>query len=280
MTEIKDLKELTEIKNMLKERKDVKNESPNNDYIQQKVDYYNNSEGNLNKIDGINCSVCKNKGYIAGINELGYEVYTECKCKPTRDAMARARRSGLGDILIDFTFDKYIVTEEWQKAFKDKALSFCVDDKSKWFFVGGQSGAGKTFLCTAIAGHYIKAGREVKYMMWCEDSKTLKALANDHTYGSEIAVYKNIDVLYIDDFLKTENDGEPTGADMRLAFEIINHRALDKNKITIISSEYQLSEVIEFDEATMGRLAEKAGNYVINIAKDRKKNYRLKGLTL
>lgn len=277
---MKNFSQLAEILADLQAKHGIDPEMTDDDYMQEKVRRYNETEGKLHEIDGYNCKVCKNKGFIARVAANGYEEATECRCKPIRATLNRAKRSGLGDILKENTFDKYLIKDEWQRIIKEKAQAFCNDDAAKWFFIGGQSGAGKTHLCTAIAAHYIKAGQEVKYMVWCEESKTLKALANDFTYRDEIEIYKNVDVLYIDDFLKTENDGKPSGADLRLAFEIINRRILDKNKVTIISSEYTLGEVIDFDEATMGRVAEKTGEYKINIAKDRKKNYRLKDVTL
>ena len=64
---------------------------------------------------------------------------------------------------------------------------------------------------------------------------------------------------------------------MNLAFEIINHRIIDREKVTIISSEKTLDQLMEYDEATMSRIYQKAGRYKISIAKDKSKNYRLRG---
>ncbi len=255
---------------------DVPQLSPQ-EYQQQRIEWYNQSAGTLNEVDGYNCDICKNKGYIARLDENNYEVHRACKCQKIRATLNRARRSGLGNIITEFTFDKYEVTDSWQEQVKNTAKAFCVDDEAKWFYIGGQSGAGKTHICTAIAAHYIKAGYEVKYMLWIEEAKSLKALINDITYQSKIEVYKEIDVLYIDDFFKVENGGNPTPADIKLAFEIINHRLLDNSKITIISSEKLLDELMDYDEATMGRIYQKTGIYKINIGKDRNKNYRLRG---
>ena len=247
------------------------------EYQQQRIDWYNQSVGNLNEADGYNCDECRNKGFIARLDENGYEVHRACKCQKTRAALKRAKRSGLGDIITEFTFKKFNATEEWQMQVKNTAQAFCKDDECKWFYIGGQVGAGKTHICTAIAAHYIKSGLEVKYMIWSEEAKKLKALVNDISYQSEIEIYKNIDVLYLDDFLKVKNGENPTTADINLAFEIINHRLLDNEKITIISSEKMLDELMEYDEATMSRIYQKTGIYKLNIGKDRNKNYRLRG---
>lgn len=248
-------------------------------YDQQKVDWYNQSIGNLNEIDGYDCKICKNKGFIAEINESGIEVHRYCKCRKIRSTLKRARESGLGDIITEYTFDKYKDTEEWQKNIKKIAKAFCDDDSAKWFYMGGQVGSGKSHICTAVAAHYIKAGRDVKYMLWCEESKKLKSLANDISYQEQIDIYKNIDVLYIDDFLKVKYGEAPTPADINLAFEIINHRLLSRDKITIISSEKTLDELMDYDEATASRIFEKTGIYKFNIKRDRSRNYRLKQIS-
>ncbi len=246
------------------------------EYEQRKLDLYNQSEGNLNEVDGYNCDICHNKGFIARLDENGCEVYKECQCKKTRATLKRAKRSGLGDIITEYTFNKFEDNEGWQKQLKNTAQAFCSDDMANWFYIGGQVGCGKTHLCTAIAAHYIKAGREVRYMLWCEEAKKLKAIVNDASYQTEMHPYKTVDVLYIDDFLKVRNGENPTPADINLAFEIINHRLLESDKVTIISSEKTLDELMDYDEATMSRIYQQTGKYKLNIGKDRAKNYRLR----
>lgn len=243
---------------------------------QRQIEAFNNSEGKLNEIDGYNCDLCKNKGLIAKLSETGDEVHYYCRCRSTRSVLAKAKRSGIGNILSDCTFDKYIANEDWQKDLKNIAQEFCTDDSAKLFFIGGQVGAGKTHLCAAISGHYLKTGAEVKYMIWVDDAKRLKALVNEPEYQDVISVYKKADVLYIDDFLKTKKGEEPTNGDINLAIEIINNRYLDKNKITIISSEKTMSDLLKYDEATMSRIYQAAGKYKRDIEKDINKNYRVK----
>jgi hypothetical protein len=104
--------------------------------------------------------------------------------------------------------------------------------------------------------------------------------------GDKAVALKNADVLYIDDLFKNGKDDfgtvkQPTPADINAAFEIINYRYNNPGKITIISSERTLIEMNAIDEAIAGRIAEKskAGGYCINLAKDGKKNWRMKGIT-
>lgn len=273
MSEFSKLDELLE---KLEAQHDIKARLTPKEREQRQIDWYNESVGNLNEIDGYNCDLCKNKGYIAGFDEFDNVVHRFCKCNKTRATLRRARESGLGEIITNYTFDKFNATEDWQKQLKNKARQFCSDDQAKWFYIGGQVGSGKTHICTAIVAQYIKKGIDAKYMLWCEESKTLKALVNDVSYHNEIAKYKDVEVLYIDDFLKVQHGEAPTPADIKLAFEIINRRLISRDKITIISSEKTLDELMEYDEATMSRIFQSAGQYKINISKDTKKNYRLR----
>lgn len=273
---MKEMKSLDSILSELYKKNKIAEPLSDDDWEKQKAEWYNADKGKLNEVDGYNCDICKNKGDIARVNEYGYTVHYPCKCMKIRATLRRAKRSGLGDILKDCTFDKFQTPEAWQQDIKQKTQAFCKDDKAKWFYIGGQVGAGKSHLCTAICGYYIKAGQEVRYMLWAEDSKKLKAVVNDSGYQEMIHEYKEAEVLYIDDFLKVKKGETPTTADINLAFEIINHRLLNNEKITIISSEKTLDEIMDYDEATMSRIYQKTGNYKISIGTDRKKNYRLK----
>ena len=72
----------------------------------------------------------------------------------------------------------------------------------------------------------------------------------------------------------------PTPADINVAFELINYRYINPGLTTIISSERTLSELLEIDETTAGRIAEctKLGGYCINLKKDASRNWRMRGV--
>lgn len=246
-------------------------------YLKCIVDRYNEMVGHKNELDGYDCPVCKNKEYIAKINEDGEMVQVFCKCHKAREMLRKAQNSGLGNIVKDFSFDKFETPESWQKENKQIALEFCADDTATLFFIGGQCGSGKSHLCTAICAHYIKQDYDTVYMVWAEDSVKLKSLKNEYSLYQELMQkFKEAKVLYIDDFLKVRNGEEPTNADINIAFELLNHRFLSKDKITIISSEKTIMELLQYDEATMSRVYQKAGRYKIDIKPDLNKNYRLK----
>ena len=250
---------------------------------QLRCDSANRAEGNLNEYDGYNCEICKNKGYII-VPELYLNTYSDkqvtCKCARIRRTIRALNRSGLANVVQDYTFEKYIATEEWQKSVLNTAKSYFANCENEWFFFGGSTGSGKTHICTAIAVLMLKQGKQVQYMLWRDEASRLKAIVNEPEYENAIRLYKTVDVLYIDDLFKTgKNDVQgkqrPTVADINLAFEIINSRAVQK-KITIISSESTLTDLIDIDEAIAGRIKQKCGEYCINIAPDRSKNYRLR----
>ena len=235
----------------------------------------NNQEGSLT---GYDCPICKNKGYIATVRE-GEIVATTCKCITTRNTLKRMEASGFGDLLNNYTFENWKTEEEWQKYVFNSAKEF-LNTTAKGFYIGGQSGCGKTMICTAMAKELIKRGREVRYMLWLEDGLKLKqAKTNEETYNRLIESFKRAEVLYIDDFLKVGKNEQPTTADINIAIEILNFRYV-RSLITIISSERSIEEIIGYDEATGGRIIEMTQpNFYLFIEKNKNKNYRLKGET-
>lgn len=236
----------------------------------------NEAEGNLQEQDGIECKVCRNKGEVYFVRDEKYLTVKECECMKRRRTIKRAIKSGLFEALKECKLENFETQEAWQLEMKSKAYSFCTDENARWFYIGGQPGCGKTFICTAICGKLIKQGKECRYMLWRDEAVKLKASVTEMEYQKEMDELKAVEVLYIDDFLKTTNGGEPTQGDMNIAFELLNHRMLDKSKRTILSSEYPIQEALRFDEATISRIFERAGVYKISIGRDISKNYRMR----
>lgn len=253
------------------------------DLEQFKVDSLNNTEGTRHLEDGYNCPTCKNKGFIVKLQELpgGYftQVMADCKCAEVRRSILRMKKSGLKDIIKDYTFEKFEATEPWQMAIKGAAEEYAKHPDG-WFFLGGQSGAGKTHLCTAICREFLLSGRRVVYMLWRDDIAKIKGLAMEPEQRFQMMErFKRAEVLYIDDLFKTGKnpDGNvqrPTSADINAAFEIINYRYNNPGLLTIVSSEWSEDELLDIDEATGGRIFERAKSF--SIAPDRSRNYRTK----
>lgn len=234
-----------------------------NSYNSMKID---------NKED-LDCPKCLNREDIAYWDDEEERIkYTVCECKAKRANLRRIRLSGLSKIIEKCTFEKYNTNSEWQNKVKTKAYNNSQLDK--WFYIGGQTGAGKTHLCTAICKSLIDQGQNVLYMLWRDEISKLKAMVNTPEYFEEIKKIKNMQVLYIDDFFKVEQGKMPTQSDVNIAWEILNYR-YNENLKTIISTELLLTEIEDIDGSTAGRIIEKATReYCVNIAKDKNKNHR------
>ena len=239
-----------------------------------KVKKFNSETGNLKHLD---CPKCKNKGFIAKLDENGLFAVDQCECYKVRNSITKMKKSGLEDLLKEYTFDKYEAKEDWQKDIKQKALAFLDDNYKKWFYIGGQVASGKTFICTAIVDEFLKRDKQAIYMLWRDEIVQLKANVTDYNeYGGRMDELKNAEVLYIDDFFKTEKGKAPTPADVNIAFELLNYRYNKYDLITIISSEIMIKDLLYIDEAVGSRIYQRAKEYQVNIAPDIKKNYRLR----
>lgn len=256
------------------------------EYAQFKVDSLNNTTGSRDQEDGYDCKLCKNKGYIAKLVEHEDGSYshcmTDCKCVEVRNSILRMKRSGLKDIIKDYTFEKFQDKEPWQKTIKNAAMEYA-EEPQGWFALCGQSGAGKTHLCTAICRKFLLSGKKVVYMLWRDEIVKIKEAAKGSDENDELKNllerYKTADVLYIDDLFKTgraiDNSlPKPTPADINYAFEIINYRYNNPSLLTIISSELTEDELLDIDEAIGGRIYERAKTFTIGKSRDR--NYRIK----
>ncbi|MBQ3887152.1 MAG: ATP-binding protein [Clostridia bacterium] len=234
------------------------------------VDLLNAQKGTLT---GYDCACCQNKGVIYYEEDDGIYV-VPCTCMQIRKALKRIKDAGLEKLVDKCTFERFSTEKPFQKAMVQLAKQY-LNNGGIGFFIGGQSGCGKTHICTAVTGQLIYRGSNAVYMQWRDDSVRLKQLANDPVYEDLIQRYKFCSVLYIDDLFKTQAGKSPTQADINLFFEIINQRYIQQER-TIISSEWTLEQILDFDEACGSRIAELCADYIISISPDRAKNFRLR----
>ena len=97
------------------------------EYEQWKADGYNAIEGNRNEEDGYDCRICKNKGHIMKITNYlnGWQQeIVPCKCAEIRNSIRRMKKSGLKNIIKDYTFDKFDASEPWQQTIKNAAVEY------------------------------------------------------------------------------------------------------------------------------------------------------------
>lgn len=262
--------------------------SPSNldELIAIKLEYENSKKGDLNR-DEYDCEQCNNRGFYYVQNpesEYAWDLaMVVCRCMEVRENLTQAKKSGLGSLLDhrvkDFKIDNQWRNDDgsnWQKDFKDLVTDYILNADKEWFLALGQSGTGKTMLCSAICNERLKKGHEVVYVIWRDYADNMKQMKFEKKFiGNNRKHYYNehaeAEILYIDDLFK----GTITATDKSYAFELINHR-YNQKLVTIVSSELLIAELMEVDQAVAGRLKEAAGRYVFPIGKDVNKNYRLK----
>lgn len=222
------------------------------------------------------CPKCKGRGYFATVRLIGgliYEGERQCECAAKDSVMYHLKKSGLCKV-DKYTFDSFSDALKWQRAMKSKAEKF-TKEKGKWFFIGGQSGGGKSHICTAMAIRLIEEGKALRYMLWEKEWARIRAFANDERRDAELRPWKDVEILYIDDLFKHKKGEYPTGAEVMLCYELLNHRLLN-NLTTIISSEFFIGEIMELDEAVGGRIIEKTGKeYALTIPRGIEQNMRV-----
>lgn len=236
-------------------------------------DAHNAEPGNLRDYD---CPVCKNKGWIFRLNG-GVEVARKCACMALRENIRLLKQSGLYDRLNVQTFDAFRADEPWQREMLDMAKRYAERHEMPGFFLGGQQGCGKTHLCTAVCASLLKEGFAVRYFVWetyVKQILTRTGISDREEYEARMQPLLESPVLYLDDFLRKEN---PTQAERSVAFDVVNRRYSD-GRITLVSSEHTMDELMNTDEAVASRLREMCGGvYCMSVAADKRKNYRLRG---
>lgn len=233
------------------------------------------------------CPICKGKQeyahpdrYEGGIVEY-YPKTEKCGCIGISKELRRLANLSISSAIGRNTLENFIVKDEWQEIIKSSAERFITDEKARLLYVSGQPGCGKTHLCTGVFTHYLRKNANARFMSWVEIVSRLKRLyTNDDVYRSLIGPYKDAKIVYIDDFLKPvkSNAGVitlPDEREMKIAYEIINHRYNMPGFRTIISTEIQLPMLIQADEAIGSRIYELAGDYVVAVSKGEGRNERL-----
>ena len=226
-------------------------------YDKMRCDWYNQSRGSLT---GYDCPKCRNKGSIAYLQD-GVEMHRICECMAIRQNQSNITQSGLAETIRTKTFDAYQCKEDWQTALQ-------------WLYIGGQSGAGKTHLCTAVCGVLLQRGLQVRYEMWQTIFRDLSQFATRQERFHQLT---QAQVLYIDDFLKPigGNVSDTNPKEISIAFELLNER-YTRNMVTIISSERIFRDLLAADKALAGRIKERCGGYLFAIMRSDEKNWRLR----
>lgn len=224
-----------------------------------------------------NCPYCKDTTWIIDIEDKA----KRCKCYEIDYIRAQWEASGLKVNDLGKTFKTYNAFNDVTKKLKNTATNYYLRfekiEKSlnNSILLCGDPGAGKTHLCISLANNFLKQkNRKVVYMSYLDAVKELKHYAMDkENYNRLIDKYKSVEILLIDDLFK----GGVTAADIRIAFEIINHRYINKLPM-IVSSELTIKEILDVDEAIGSRIYEMAKDFTVEVkGNGTENNYRLRG---
>ena len=242
------------------------------------VEAANNVPGTLTDYD---CPKCKNRGVFFRLSEDGRRYTVRCDCMPIRESIRHMEKSGLKNSIRKMSFDTFDAKEPWQITAKQGVEAYARDGIG-WLLLSGQSGCGKTHLCTAVCRQRLLERVPVQYMPWREEVAKLKAMSLDgENREALLSKYKKAPLLYIDDLFKTCGDlqgvGRPSAADVGLAFELINYRYIN-NLPTLVSTELLPDELLQVDQAVASRILEMAGSHVYAFNREEGKNYRLRNV--
>lgn len=222
---------------------------------------------------GYDCPDCLNRGFFHRVDEQGRSYLEECRCMVIRRNRDRVKRSGMADMLERYALDRWQEREPWQRKARELVERYA-EHPSGWLLASGTPGTGKTHLCTALCGLLMERGVDTRYMLWRDVSVRAKATVNDEAaYQRLVAPLKRVQCLYIDDLFKTGKGQEPTTGDVNLAFEILNSRYNDAKKLTIISTELDVEQLLAIDEAVGSRIYERSKDFYLCLAG--KQNWRL-----
>lgn len=221
------------------------------------------------------CNRCKDMTFIL----LEDGTAKECGCRAIRIAEEKLKASGVSEEFRKMRFENFdysnnletlrafSTAKNYSKNFEEIRVA-----RNSCLFLG-QVGSGKTHLSMAIANNLLDKSIGVIYMPFRDSITKIKQSITDETnYNKEMEIYKNAQVLLIDDLFK----GSVTAADINAMFSIINYRYMKKMPI-IVSSEKNINQLLDIDEAIASRLIEMSNGYVVEI-KGKNLNYRMRGL--
>lgn len=269
------IRELSELLGSKAERNNRGSAMTDEEFEKHSIEKENQRSG---KLTGYDCPICRNKGYYFRYDsEHRCRIQVRCECMPRREAIERLNRSGLSEVMQKMTFDTYQTNEDWTRRICAAAKAYAANPAG-WFFIGGQVGAGKTHICTAILMELSKK-YDVHYMLWRDEYEKIKSVQNDPAGVAIEQKLKNVKILYIDDLFKCANRDStgklrPNPGETRLAFQLLNYRYNRDDLFTIISTELFIDDLIQIDEGVGSRIAERSKAYRLEVARDLARNRR------
>lgn len=230
---------------------------------------------NLNQENSYKCSKCRDMLFI----EMSDGSYGPCECRKIRIAENKLKASGVSEKFREKRFENfdyqrdiqiiesYLTAKSYSNNFAEIRLA-----KRNSIIICGQVGSGKSHLGISIANNLLDDSVGVIYMPYRSSINNLKqSITDEENYQREINVYKNAEVLLIDDLFK----GKITESDVNIMYEIIDYRYF-KCLPMIVTTEKTMDLLLNIDEAVGSRIYEMSKGNIVEL-KGEHLNYRLYG---
>lgn len=239
----------------------------------------------------IDCKLCNGSGWVTQTDEegnpiknaVGMEMQKPCKCGKINLWFKKLNDKHLYQRFIKSKFQTFNDSNDELKKAKSIAINYTKDYKNKNLLITGKSGTGKTHLAYAILNEilkneYTKDDFILPKIIFYND--LIKQIERAKNFNSKIDIeditkdLQKPSILLIDDFFKIKINDDI----LSVLFEVINSRTYEENKSTIITTEKNIMDLYEVDNALISRLMEKAKygqnqNYIINLQNS--DNYRI-----
>lgn len=226
------------------------------------------------------CDKCRDAGMIIERTEDEegniYDSARQCSCIRREIQEKRWSRAGLNPNTTNMTLDNFKIVNADSKALKETAIKYINEfqdiknTRANSVSMLGQVGSGKSHITVAIGLELMKKDVEVIYFQYATEIQAIKRNRFDEEYHEkQLSKFKNCELLLIDDLFKKSSSDD----DIRIMFDIINYRYVNMLPI-IVSSELDLGQLNNIDEAVGSRIYEMTSRFSRVIKKDRRKNYR------
>lgn len=200
-----------------------------------------------------------------------------CKCQEIEIAKRQWNNCGINPEQSKQTFGTFKIWNESSKIAKSTAAAYyksfetIKSTRKNSIMFCGQVGSGKTHLSIALALNFLQKNIKVVYLPYRDIVTQIKQnMLDAEYYQKEISKYQLAEILLVDDLFK----GRITDSDVNIMFEIINYRYLNRLPI-IVSSEFQIDRLLNFDEGVGSRIYEMCKDFIVQI-EGQENNYRLK----
>lgn len=235
-------------------------------------------KGQQLKMSYYKCNKCRDTGWILIDKKDTASLAISCECREMEKLKNQWKAAGINPEKSKQTFGNFEVWNECSRKAKDTAIAYFKDFdnifncRKNSIMICGQVGSGKTHLSVALALNLLNKKIKIVYMPYRDIiTKIKQKMLDDMYYKRLVSKYQTCEVLLIDDLFK----GKINETDMNIVFEILNYRYLNHLPI-IISTEFTVERLLNFDEAIGSRIYEMCKDYIVEINRGKENNYRLR----